>query len=442
MQIEHSDSYSAAADLFKRTLERPLFKVIADNAFDAIVLKDRESRIVAANKSAAAKHGRDNPDDLVGKSDYDFFADSFARDRFDVEQQVIRTKQPVIDKVEREVWRDNRVTWAVTKCLPLHAEDGVTLGTIGVSKDVTRAKEEELVLRAARRDLASALKLAGTADVATGVLHDVRNVLVSLDYSARVIRDGLLQMRVDAVRRLCSVLEEHKADLSAFMTFDTAGQRLPVFASWLNSRLADERAQLLQEAQILLNCVEHVTDVVAEQQSYAAKIGSTKVLSPQLLMDSAVRLYACVLKQYGVRVEREYQDVPTVLAEKGKVLQVLVNLLSNANSACAARGSTDRLITVRLERGEKGQVCFVVRDNGVGIAVEDLGYIFKHGFSTRADGHGFGLHFSALAAKEMKGALHVHSGGLGHGASFTLELPAATSAAEPNQTSDERRAEA
>jgi signal transduction histidine kinase len=81
-------------------------------------------------------------------------------------------------------------------------------------------------------------------------------------------------------------------------------------------------------------------------------------------------------------------------------------------------------------------VAIIVRDNGVGILPENLTRIFGHGFTTKKDGHGFGLHSGALAAKQMNGALSVQSAGPGKGAAFTLELPIAPSAAvQPNADS-------
>ena len=62
-------------------------------------------------------------------------------------------------------------------------------------------------------------------------------------------------------------------------------------------------------------------------------------------------------------------------------------------------------------------------DNGIGIPADNLTRIFGHGFTTRKEGHGFGLHSGALAAKELGGALTVESDGPGKGATFTLEFP-------------------
>ena len=70
-----------------------------------------------------------------------------------------------------------------------------------------------------------------------------------------------------------------------------------------------------------------------------------------------------------------------------------------------------------------GRVKISVMDNGVGIPCENLTRIFRFGFTTRKNGHGFGLHSGALAAHELGGALRAHSDGLGQGATFTLELP-------------------
>ncbi len=117
--------------------------------------------------------------------------------------------------------------------------------------------------------------------------------------------------------------------------------------------------------------------------------------------------------------------MPPITVEKHKVLQILVNLMRNAKFACSESGLPDRQMTLRVSR-DADIVKISVSDNGVGIAPENLTRIFSHGFTTRKDGHGFGLHSGALAATEMGGRLSVQSDGLGLGAAFTLELPCRT----------------
>ncbi len=116
--------------------------------------------------------------------------------------------------------------------------------------------------------------------------------------------------------------------------------------------------------------------------------------------------------------------------EKHKVLQILVNLMRNAKYACDESGRNDKRLTVRLTNGDD-RVRISVIDNGVGIPAENLTRIFNHGYTTRKDGHGFGLHSAALAARELGGALQVRSQGAGFGATFTLELPVHPPAARP-----------
>jgi len=113
-----------------------------------------------------------------------------------------------------------------------------------------------------------------------------------------------------------------------------------------------------------------------------------------------------------------------VVVRKHQVLQILVNLIRNAKTACAAAAAPEKRLTLstRWEPTTR-RIRIEVRDNGVGIPPENLGRICTHGFTTRKDGHGFGLHSGLRIAKELGGSLSVHSGGLGQGASFTLEIP-------------------
>jgi C4-dicarboxylate-specific signal transduction histidine kinase len=127
--------------------------------------------------------------------------------------------------------------------------------------------------------------------------------------------------------------------------------------------------------------------------------------------------------RHGVEVTREFSEVPLVRVDKHKVLQVLINLIRNAKYAVSESSRRDKRITVRIHTGENRRVHVSVIDNGIGIASENLARIFGHGFTTKKDGHGFGLHSAALAATETGGALTVHSDGPNQGATFTLELP-------------------
>ena len=134
-------------------------------------------------------------------------------------------------------------------------------------------------------------------------------------------------------------------------------------------------------------------------------------------------MHAGALARHEVRVVRQFDPVPLILLDKHKVLQILVNLISNAKYALTNSTSGERRLALGVHLNGDNLVRISVADNGIGIAPENLTRIFAHGFTTRKDGHGFGLHSGALAAREMGGALRADSEGLGKGATFTLELP-------------------
>ncbi len=116
--------------------------------------------------------------------------------------------------------------------------------------------------------------------------------------------------------------------------------------------------------------------------------------------------------------------MPPILVDRHKLLQILVNLLSNARHALMESGREDKVLTLRIEPGARqDRLRIAVSDNGVGIPAENLHRLFSQGFTTKKSGHGFGLHISALAAAEMGGTLTCESAGSGHGATFSLELP-------------------
>ncbi len=179
------------------------------------------------------------------------------------------------------------------------------------------------------------------------------------------------------------------------------------------------------ELESLRRNVEHIKEIVAMQQSYARVSGIKEIINLNELVEDGLRMSEGGLNQHRVEVVREFTALPPMNVEKHKILQILVNLVRNAKHACQESERTDRRLTVRTVLvGERVRIS--VMDNGVGITPENLIRIFNHGFTTRKDGHGFGLHSGALAAREMGGSLTVHSAGHNQGATFTLELPCST----------------
>lgn len=288
-----------------------------------------------------------------------------------------------------------------------------------------KAKEHALTqLAEMQTKLIEMSRAAGMAEVATGVLHNVGNVLNSVNVSCTLIREQLLQSRVQNISKLASLITEAKDNLSQFLTEDPRGRQIPDYLCILGPTLEEERQILLNEVSSLRERIDHIKEIVAMQQSYARVSGVKEKVMVEQLMEDAMTLNAGALARHGITVHRHYESVPPINVDKHKVLQILLNLINNAKYACIESKAIVKIITLRILHSQKnGYVKLQVEDNGRGIPPENMTRIFEHGFTTRKDGKGFGLHSSALAAHELGGRLTVHSNGLNTGATFTLELP-------------------
>lgn len=407
-------------------LDRTLVSAFLENIPDYVYFKDRDSRYLALSRSLARYLGGQAARDIIGRTDADFLSPEHARSGHDEEQRIILTGQPVLRKIQRETRLGGQASWMLTNKLPLRNERGEIVGTFGLSKDVTETKEMELALEQAHRELVDASRTAGMAEVATGVLHNVSTVLNSLNVSASVIASGLRDSKARSLALLAARVQEHSAQLAGFLTEDSKGRQVPAFLASIARHARDERDHLLHEVAALQQHIDHIKEIVLMQQTYATMTGVVEPLDPATLMEDAVRMSSGALPRHDVPITREFERVPRVLGEKAKILQILVNVIRNAKYACAETHRPDQCVclAIRTAPGGKG-VQLVVRDNGIGIPPENLTRIFGHGFTTRTNGHGFGLHSAANAARQMRGSLTAHSAGRGEGASFTLELPSA-----------------
>jgi ligand-binding sensor domain-containing protein/signal transduction histidine kinase len=273
------------------------------------------------------------------------------------------------------------------------------------------------------QQLMVASRQAGMAEVATGVLHNVGNVLNSVNISASLVMDTIRTSRGASLAKVVDLFDKHQSDLAEFLTKDEKGKQLHGFLAGLDNLLASERTTLLEELKSLTGNIDHIKEIVAMQQANAHRSGVLEMAQAAELMESALKMNEAAFNRHNVRLVREYQEVPPLLVDKHKVLQILINLLQNAKRACSQSTQKHRRVTVRVQRSGGNSIRMEVADNGVGIPPENLTRIFAHGFTTQADGHGFGLHSGALAAKQLGGTLTARSEGSGKGATFVLELP-------------------
>jgi PAS domain S-box-containing protein len=402
--------------------ERDLLRALMDSSPDQIYFKDRKSRFIRCSQAQANNCHVSSSAEIIGRTDFDFFAEEHARRAFEDEQEIIRSGKPLIGKVEKEVWRDGRTGWVLTSKMPLRNNTGEIIGTIGISKDITELKLAEAKLAEVHRQLLETSRQAGMAEVATSVLHNVGNVLNSVNVSATLVSDQIRDSKATFVPKVGALLQANSTRLAEFFTTDPKGRKLPSYLATLGDELLSEQATITTELGHLRKNIEHIKEIVSMQQSFAKVSGVSETVPLAELIDDAVRINASALTRHQVELIRDYQVRPEISIERHKLMQILVNLIRNAKYACDDSGREDKQMIIRTsQHGDRIQIQVI--DNGVGIPAENLTRIFAHGFTTRKEGHGFGLHSGALVAKELGGSLVAQSRGPGLGATFTIDLP-------------------
>jgi PAS domain S-box-containing protein len=429
--------------------ERDLLKALLDQSPDSIFFKDRQSRYVRVSQSevkslfqiALLRQAALPPapgaahlpahlaslerfqEYLIGKSDADIFGPERAAEFVRDEQEIMRTGKSLSGKIEKTICANGQPVWFLINRTPWYNQAGKIVGTFGSSQNITDLKLAEARIEQTHRQLLETSRLAGMAEVATTVLHNVGNVLNSVNVSTTLVLDLVKKSRLGNLARLAALIHDQQANLAAFLLTDPRGKLLPGYLTQLAEHLAAEQAQLVAETELTRKNIEHIKDIVTMQQNYAKVSGVVEKVKVTDLVEDALRMNAGALTRHAVQVVRDYPAAAVECnVERQKVLQILVNLIRNAKYACDESGRPDKRLTLQVRfAGRRAQI--TVQDNGVGIPAENLTRIFNHGFTTRATGHGFGLHSGALAAKELGGSLTACSAGPGAGATFVLDLP-------------------
>jgi two-component system, LuxR family, sensor kinase FixL len=392
---------------------------LIENTDDQVCSLDLQGRLIIANSAMRrAFQSRFGHEPLPGEP---------------ILSQVSRhgEKSPLVARVFRE---DNvrvehthhvngRAATVEVSFKPVYTQRGEPMSITLFGRDITERKEAESKLTEVHRTLLEVSRKAGMAEVVTGLLHNVGNTLNSINVSVHLVTERLRHSRVSGLVRATELLHEHRDALGDFLQKDPRGQQLPAYLTALAQQLVEEQQKLLAEQHTLTDALDHVKSIISMQQENAKVRAPVENVAVHQVLDDALRLHAVSLERVGVEIVREYQALCPVTLDRHKLLQILTNLLSNARQALLEQPRPQRRLTVRLAPVNAERWRIQVADNGQGIAPENLARLFTQGFTTKKDGHGFGLHISALAAMEMGGSLSGESGGPGQGATFTIELP-------------------
>ena len=306
---------------------------------------------------------------------------------------------------------------------PILDSDGTVVNFIAIGSDITSRKDSEREREELASELQASARQAGMAELAGEVLHNVGNALNSISVSAQTLRDRLNSTTCDHLTKASQLVFDQKEDLAEFLTNDRRGIKFPKFLGELASSAAADRQFQLDEVGELMEKIEHVKEIVACQKTFSHHRSPREPVSPIEVAKQAIKMNIASLDRHGVRLEQDFESGADVLLEKHSIIQILVNLIKNAKESVVAADSVDPFITVGIRR-LADEVVFTVCDNGMGIAKENFIDVFRQGFTTKATGHGFGLHSSGNVDQEVGGSLSAASDGHRLGATFTLIVPA------------------
>ncbi|NOX77218.1 MAG: PAS domain S-box protein [Gammaproteobacteria bacterium] len=294
-----------------------------------------------------------------------------------------------------------------------------------IVRDITTRKQTEEKLSDAQSQLVDAAHKSGMAEMATGVLHNIGNILNSVNLAGEEIARITNNSKITNFIKANELLQQHSENMGEFLLNDVRGQKLPGYYLKIGQVLDDEVAAVRKEVRSLIEKTTMMKEVISTQQSYAHSGFHSETLDVEALVEDALKIQASSLHKWGVKLHKQLADTPACTGQKSKLLQVITNLIKNAQEAMRDNDHTNKPKELIIETGRLNESQAFVRvcDNGCGIIQEQLSKIFNHGFTTKEDGHGFGLHTSANAMTEMHGSLMAESDGKEKGARFTLTIP-------------------
>lgn len=322
--------------------------------------------------------------------------------------------------------------WVDATFVPYFDQDGKPEKFLSIRTLIDERKKAEEARERLSLELAESSRQAGMAEVATGVLHNVGNVLNSVNVSANILADKIRTLRIDSLVKAADIISQQE-NVCEFFTTDPRAKAFPQFLSASCRSLLRDRHEMLDELSGLCGNIAHVKEIVGMQQSLAKAGGIIQKTSLLEIIADAIKIVDSLSSSLVTAVTSRFEFDVVMPVDKHKVLQILINLITNAKHAVQDLPCEERQVEVVMSQPTAAILRIEVTDNGVGIRPDLIDQLFQHGFTTKKHGHGFGLHSSAIAAKQMSGSLLVTSDGEGFGARFVLDLPLSSAEVIPNE---------
>lgn len=290
-------------------------------------------------------------------------------------------------------------------------------GEIGLFIDRYKSREREIVIQ---KQLVTAAQQAGMCQVATSVLHNVGNLLNSVNISCTFLLEGLKESEMNVLKKLKHLLEQNKDNLSCFLSEDPKGKKIPEFIIALSDQWENEKEKLSNEAKLLSEYINNIKSIIKMQQSMGAALSVIELVSFNQILTDVLGMQKRNLSIKGIKLIEKLNEIPPSQLDKARISQILVNLINNSIEAMEKSDYKELMITSELK---DGRIVLSLKDTGIGICPEDKQNIFSFGFTTKKEGHGFGLHSAINTVREMGGDLQFDSEGVNKGSTFELTIP-------------------
>lgn len=288
-----------------------------------------------------------------------------------------------------------------------------------LQKEIKEREKADKRLRAAHEKLVDNAHKAGMAEMAADTLHNVGNVLNSIKTSSSVIREILHDNPEKKLSLVCELIKKNESNIEAFLLKTPDGKKVIEYILMLDNEFKDVFSNISHNTERLHEKINTIAEIVAAQQSYAGTVFQKDSANFIDIIEDALELTSVRLNENGIKISKNFSSVPTLTLQKTKVLHTLVNLINNAIDALLVNDINNRLLDLKVYT-EEPDLIMNITDNGAGITEDDLQKIFTHGYTTKENGFGFGLHSSANYLQEMGASIKAYSQGSGKGATFIL----------------------
>jgi PAS domain S-box-containing protein len=383
---------------------------------DYIFYKDINCRFIIANLKVVELMQAASHEELVGKTDFDFYPPDMARKFYENDQMIIKSKKAALNIEEVNYNVAGEKMYISMSKIPLINENNVVIGLYGIGRDITALRQAQLAVKENEVRVAHE---TGKYEIATDVLHNIGNVLNSVNVSVINVQHVMEKSKLPGLQKANELLSHHQHDLADFIANDEKGKVIPKYLKTLELELLNEKKKVQDEIKSLQNKVDVIKNILNIQQKMARVNAHDEENRLEEIIDFAHTILSRSLLKRDIKVIKDLDGSLRVKGIRSKLIHVFVNLLKNAMESLVVSGTSDKHIKIR-SYPEKDKIIVEIEDNGRGIKKDMLKEIFKFGVTTRDEGYGFGLHACANTMNEIDGKISAVSEGEGKGAKFIL----------------------